>query len=153
MKTITIEVTGDPVAKGRPRVAVIKGRARMYTPAATRSWENDARQLARIEMGGDAPLEGPLKVTVDAVFAPPESWPAWRRKLLAEGEAVWCASAKDIDNICKAICDAMNRVVWLDDKQIVDLRASKTFGLRPMVRATVQPLTGWHGASKRGDVP
>lgn len=36
---VSFEIPGDPVAKARPRAAVVAGRARLYTPAKTRELE------------------------------------------------------------------------------------------------------------------
>lgn len=148
---ISIVVTGEPVAKGRPRAAVIGGKARMYTPGKTRSWENDARQLARIEMGPRAPLDGPLKLSVLAVFPVPSSWPKWKRALVESAETVHFDIRPDIDNVCKSASDALDGIVWLDDKQIVEIIGRKVYGIRPRVEIEVERCRGWHSDSKRGD--
>ena len=36
---LTFEIPGDPVAKARPRAAMVAGRARLYTPAKTEKYE------------------------------------------------------------------------------------------------------------------
>lgn len=151
MREITISVTGEPVAKGRGRVGMVNGRPRVYTPARTRNWENDARQLARIEMGGDAPFEGPLEVDVLAVFPLPESMPKWQRSIVERGEMLAHTIAPDGDNILKASSDACNGIVWLDDKQICTVTVRKQYGARPRVDIAVRQLDVWHSRSKRGE--
>lgn len=133
---IRVTVTGQPVAKGRPRMG--KG-GHVFTPAKTRSWENDARQCARIEMQGRPPLPGPLSVTVTAIFPVPATWPRWKR-LEAEMHHVGHVGKPDGDNVAKAAKDAMNGIAWLDDAQVVRLLVVKRYGAAPAVIIEVQSL-------------
>jgi Holliday junction resolvase RusA-like endonuclease len=44
----------------------------------------------------------------------------------------------DLDNLSKAILDACNGIVWVDDKQIIDLHLTKRTGQeKPGVTVTV----------------
>jgi len=146
---ITLIVTGEPVAKGRAQASVVRRRDGSFvtgsngravithrTPAKTRSWENDARQLARIEMGTRKPFSGPMQVEVVAVFVPSRSWPAWKQQAALDGMV--CHTGKpDADNLAKAAKDALNGVVWVDDAQVIDLRTRKVYGERAEVRIQV----------------
>jgi len=139
MNQIRIIVTSEPVAKGRPRVTTVNGRPRTYTPKKTASWENDCRQLARIEMGSRKPLQGPVRVEVIAVFTPPASWPAWKRDAALSG-ALLHTGKPDASNLAKAAEDALNGVVWGDDAQVVELVVRKSYGERAMVEILVKSL-------------
>ena len=46
----------------------------------------------------------------------------------------------DIDNLVKFYLDALNRIVWEDDKQIISLHASKTYSDSPKTVITIHPL-------------
>lgn len=135
---IRVTVTGQPVAKGRTRV-VTRGGQRPYTPAKTRAWEKLAENAARIEMGHREPLNGPLSVTVTAIFPVPATWPRWKR-LEAEVGHIGHVGKPDGDNVAKAAKDALNGVVWLDDAQVVRLLVHKTYGARPAVVIEVATL-------------
>ena len=45
----------------------------------------------------------------------------------------------DIDNLCKFFCDAANGIIFHDDKQIVDIRASKRYSMNPRTEIIVKP--------------
>jgi Holliday junction resolvase RusA-like endonuclease len=44
----------------------------------------------------------------------------------------------DADNTAKICCDALNKLAYLDDKQIVDLRIIKEWGERERVEIVVE---------------
>jgi len=114
------------VAKARARAAGFLRRdgtvgQHFYTPAKTANWEAYAAGIMLGARTANHPEAGPLKVTILAVFACPKN-AAKRRPLLGR---LWRVSRPDLDNVAKAVCDAGNAVLWLDDKQIVDLRVQK----------------------------
>jgi len=43
----------------------------------------------------------------------------------------------DIDNICKIICDSLNKIAYHDDSQIVDCQVRKFYSERPRVVVTI----------------
>lgn len=134
---IVIEVTGQPVAQGRPRAAAIGGRVRVYKPAKSRTWENDARQLARIKMEGQKPLEGCLSLDLTVMLLPPLGWPKWKREA-ALGWLIEPTGRPDLDNYLKSAKDALNGVVWLDDSQVTKVIAKKIYSEQPMMRILVE---------------
>jgi Holliday junction resolvase RusA-like endonuclease len=97
---VRFSVEGKPVPKARARV--INGRS--YTPASTRDWEGLVSWSAKLAMAGRPPLEGEIAVRLHF--------------LGAHGSA-------DLDNLVKSMLDAMNRVVYTDDKLITQITATK----------------------------
>lgn len=138
MNSVTIDITGHPVAKGRARFG--KNGA-VFTPAKTRKWEADARMVARQAMGARQPFTGPVAVIVEMCFPIPASWPKWKREAARNGE-VMHTTKPDADNVVKAAKDAMNGVVWLDDAQVFAVTITKGYGDTPrvLVRASESPL-------------
>ena len=113
--TIEFFVPGRPVPKGRPRVTK-SGFA--YTPKRTREWESVVAWHAKLARGFRPIIEGPVAV-----------------RLAFCGARV----TADIDNLAKAVLDAMNRVVYLDDRQVRDVRATREVGSRHGVAVSVHP--------------
>lgn len=138
MTTIRIDVTGQPVAKGRARMT---RTGVPFTPAKTRKWEADARMVARGVMSGRPPVTGPIRCRVTATFPIPVSWPRWKTNL-AEHGLISHTSKPDGDNVAKAAKDAMNGLVWLDDAQVIELVVAKRYGEIPAVTIEVEPLGG-----------
>lgn len=125
---VMMKIYGEPVAKGRPRFTR-QGRA--YTPAKTKGYEDEIKSIALGAMAGREPLETPVAAYVYITYAIPESYSKKRKADCLEGRER--PKKNDIDNVCKAILDACNGIVYLDDKQVCDLHATKRFGDVPMV--------------------
>ena len=51
---LTFEIPGDPVAKARPRAAMVAGRARLYTPAKTEKYEARVALFAQQAMANES---------------------------------------------------------------------------------------------------
>lgn len=132
---IIIELEGVPIGKGRPRSR--RGQARPYTPEATRSFEEALGFAGRAVMRARLPLEGPLAVTVHAYLPIPPSWSAIKRRWALDG-TIRPRTKPDTDNILKTI-DALNKIVWRDDAQVVDGHVHKFYAAEPRLRIEVHP--------------
>ncbi len=121
--TVAFTIPGKPFGKQRPKATAINGRARVYTPKETVSFEGKVAEIARPSF--PAPLEGPVKLRLVAMFAIPASWSKKKREA-ALGS--FHTQKPDADNIAKAIKDGLNRVAWVDDSQVADMRCVKRWG-------------------------
>lgn len=71
----------------------------------------------------------------------PKSWSKKRKQAIIDGGYEEFPHVRgDIDNIVKSITDACNAIVYLDDIQIVDLRASKRYGETDKVDVWINEL-------------
>lgn len=93
------------------------------------------KQYGADAMGGRPLLDGPLEMTVVAVWPWPKSLSAKKRAL---PWAQYKATTPDADNITKIIKDALNLVVFTDDARITDLHVHKRFGDLPGVSVEVR---------------
>lgn len=137
---IEFTIPGEPQGKGRARIGRVGGQARMFTPGKTVAYEGlvaFAGRQSMIAMGLGRPLEGPLRLFLECVHTIPASWSKKRRQ---EAINAPCQSKPDLDNIVKAIGDGGNGVIWVDDKQITQLAATKVYGERAEVRVTVESV-------------
>lgn len=132
-------VPGEPKGKGRPRAAKTPRGVRMYTPAATKTYEQAVKAAAEPAMAGRAPLTGPLELTLRVVMPVPASW-SRKRKAAALAGLELPAKKPDLDNILKAICDGLNGTAWTDDALVVDAIARKRYGAVPGVFVRVEQL-------------
>jgi Holliday junction resolvase RusA-like endonuclease len=132
---ILIRLAGEPKGKGRPRFVKQTGRA--FTPAATRSYEAALRFAAQEAMAGRAPLEGALRVEIRAGFPIPASWSKYKRESAALG-TIRPTVKPDADNLAKML-DALNEVVWRDDKQAVSVLIEKRYSVTPDLTISVGP--------------
>ena len=131
---IVIRLAGLPVAKGRGRVGAAGGKAGnrpvVFTPAKTRKYEADLLTMAILAMRGFPPLTGAVHVTIVAKFPIPPSWSKKKKALAAEQE-IPMATRPDIENVAKIALDAMNGVVYLDDRQVTALSVNKMYHEKP----------------------
>lgn len=127
-------IPGKPFAKQRPRFSTKTGAT--YTPKATVSFENTVRAIAAQTFV--EPVQGPVILTIDAYFQMPRSW---SRKKKDEHCGGWHTQQPDLDNIIKAIKDGLNRVAFIDDKQVSYVIARKSWtDLAPCTEVDVDRL-------------
>lgn len=140
MTPIVVTLMGEPQAKGRARIGrLANGRSVAFTPQKTRMYEAMLRHEAQVAMAGAAPIEGPVRLEVEARFGIPRSATKLFAALALAGE-MWPLKRPDLDNTVKAALDAFNTVVFRDDAQVVEIIARKTYSSQPCVIVTVAPL-------------
>ena len=136
---ITFTVPGQPVGKGRPRIGRVGQHARMFTPAKTVNYEGLVAHAAGMAMNGRPLLEGAVQVQMVIHCQVPASWSKKKQQQALAGE-VFPTTKPDIDNIEKAVYDAINGVVWKDDVQVVDVVKRKRYSASPGVIVTIKPV-------------
>lgn len=141
---VSFSLPGIPVGKGRARSRIARaatGRQFVthYTPKETRSYEGMVRQAAALAMGNRPPMECPVVLSVNAVFAIPPSMPKYKQALARAGEH-WPGVKPDLDNLVKAICDGIQKIIIRDDALICRMVLVKRYGLQPAVHVMVAPL-------------
>lgn len=133
---VVVEIPGPPRGKGRPRF--VRATGRTYTDAKTENYEGMLRQEAALVMRGRPPMDGPVWMTVEAVFPVPTSW-SLKKQAAALRRELRPTSRPDADNIMK-LSDGLNGIVFRDDAQVVEAKLVKVYGERPCVRISVGPL-------------
>jgi len=118
MNPLHIEIPGPPVPKQRPRSARRKdgsGNVYMFTPRKTVLYEKVVKQATMAAM---------LKWQVENR----RPWPAEKSRFSV---SVFLFMAdrrtRDLDNCVKSLTDAMNTVVFADDRQIDELYAVRDY--------------------------
>jgi crossover junction endodeoxyribonuclease RusA len=98
---LDIWIPGNPVPKGRPRAVQIRGYARILTPKKTRQAEKAIATLVRTHLG-----------------------PGWKPDADSDWEIHYtfhCSSRVrgDGDNLQKLVQDALQGVLFVDDRRVV----------------------------------
>ena len=112
--------------KGRPRFARQGTFVKTYTDAKTLTYEKSIQTCAKQAMGSTSPLIGAVAAYLHIGIPIPPSYSKTRQKACIEG-LERPTKKPDIDNIVKAVLDGMNGIVYLDDKQVVDLHLTKVY--------------------------
>lgn len=136
---VIFTVPGKPVGKGRPRAARRGKGITLYTPEKTATYESTIALVASQAMAGCPLITGPVGVVMRMTLPIPMSW-SKRKKAHALDGIVMPTTKPDMDNVVKAIFDAINGVVWNDDVQVVDLHVIKRYGVTPCVGVIVSPM-------------
>lgn len=133
-------VPGVAVGKGRPIVGRgAGGHVRLRTPKKTEAYEGTVAWYARCAMGSRPPIVGPCAVLLSVSVRVPASWSQVKQREALAG-ARWPTGKPDLDNTVKALFDAMNGIVWVDDAQACVISTHKRYMPEPGVLVQVVPL-------------
>ena len=126
-------IDGAAVPKQRPRIS---GR-RAYTPKRTKEYEERVLEAFRSSYSGFYPAFGkdtPVSVEIRIGQAIPKSWSKKKRAQAENGEIVPLSRNGDVDNIAKSILDALNGFAYEDDCQVVRLKITKSYSMKPYAK-------------------
>jgi Holliday junction resolvase RusA-like endonuclease len=115
MEHVYFEVLGDPVPKARARTVRKGGKTWSFTPKKVVSWEKLVK--AEAEKHFKKPLTGPIMVSMIFYL----NRPASRRV------DIWVPTTPDLDNLEKAVLDALNGVAYEDDRYVVAKNGQKKY--------------------------
>ena len=141
MKTQIISHQFDinPVPAARPRVS----RWSTYYPKKYTRFKKEMEALTG-ELD-TTPCENLVVVSLRFKIKIPQSW---SKKKRLERENTYCNNNSDIDNYIKAMLDSLNGVYFMDDRQVVEVFASKKYSNEPRILFTMMEMNN----DKRGDV-
>ena len=122
-------VAGTPKAQPRVKAFVRGGHAGVYTPDGAESW----KQAVRRETVANAPesaVAHPVRVSMDFFLSRPKAHYK-RDGSVKANSPVWHCKKPDLDNLIKAVVDAITDTqrVWMDDSQICQISATKSYAL------------------------
>ncbi len=125
MYEIELEVSGQPIGKGRPRFTKV---GHTYTPQKTKEYERRIHAAVWAEMAKhniDQTLR-PVAVEIIAFMDIPQSW-SKKKRLEAEYGAISPMTKPDVDNIAKIALDGLSGTIFADDKQVTSMKVKKTY--------------------------
>lgn len=138
---VTITLDGEPRGKGRHRSRIVKPNGKPpfihnYPDPDTERYEARLADEARLAMLGKPMLTEACSAVVEAFVAIPQSWSQKKQEAAAEGRLM-PTGKPDGDNYFKIAADALNKIVYADDAQIVMHQAVKTYSRTPGLRITI----------------
>lgn len=106
MRDFKFTLEGEPVPKGRPRCTTTKtGKIHVYTDDKTAQAELDLGWAFKNAYPGHEPLTCPISMLVMVVTDKDRS----------------DRTSADADNYAKTVMDALNGIVYVDDRQVIHL--------------------------------
>jgi len=120
---------GIPKAQPRVKAFVRGGHAGVYTPDGAETWKQEVRRQA-VANAPESVIAGVVRVELD-FFLPRPKAHLDRHGVPKPKSPVWHCKKPDLDNLIKAVTDAITdtQKVWLDDSQICEITATKTYGI------------------------
>jgi Holliday junction resolvase RusA-like endonuclease len=135
---VEITVLGKPVSWKRAQRNPMTGA--VYVDQASENYRAIIREAARAPMRGRPIFDGPVEVSVIAVFQIPRSWPKYRIAQAVAGCVPYTGSL-DLDNIIKALKDSLKGVVYQDDRLVSSYGAcAKIYGEKPRLEVRIAPI-------------
>jgi Holliday junction resolvase RusA-like endonuclease len=135
---VEITVLGRPVSWKRAQRNPMTGA--IYVDKDSENYRAIIREAARGPMRDRSPFDGPVELSVIAVFQIPRSWPKYRIAQATAG-CVPCTASIDLDNVIKALKDSLTGVVYRDDRLVASYGAcSKIYGYRPRLEVRIAPI-------------
>ena len=120
MTRLTLSIPGPARGKARPRV--VQGHA--YTPDPG-GWVQTVGYMALREWGRPC-WDGPVGMAIEVHRAMPAGWSQKKR---ARMDGVPCEATPDAVNVGASVCDALEHIVYPNDKQVASISCLKTWGV------------------------
>ncbi len=142
---ISFRVIGEPKGQPRPRAFAFAGRARIYDAGTAEGWKGLVAEAVRDRLP-ETPICGPCSMSIVFFMPRPKSHFRTGKNagVLKDNAPSWFTSKPDIDNLQKAVMDALTVVgVFTDDALVVDGKSTKVYASpneRPGAQVTIITL-------------
>jgi len=139
--SITLEIPGDPKAKTRPKVRVIRKKG-AFRGSSYNSSENIKNEewlgSVAIEYAPEEPHDWAVTVEATYFFRIPKSKPKWWQWMAYRG-FIRPITKPDLDNLNKLLWDALTRAgFWNDDSQVVAESSKKRYSNKPRTHIIIK---------------
>jgi Holliday junction resolvase RusA-like endonuclease len=132
--TIKFIVPGKPQGKARPRFA----NGHTYTPQSTVDYENLIKQSFLLSPDRPrTPLNCPVAISVDVFHQIPANASRGRTVALLKAYPM---VKPDLDNVIKAVLDALNGLAYIDDKQVIRIDAKRYYSVNARVDVQIEVI-------------
>lgn len=85
------------------------------------------------------PLSGPIRVGIAFYYPIPKSW-SKRDREEANDHGIMPVVKPDIDNCIKGVFDALNKIAWRDDNQVVEQSSFKRYSNAPSIVISIEEI-------------
>lgn len=138
MRKVRFEIPGEPTGKGRPRFSKFGGPR---SPEKTVLYENLIKTCYSAQCHDFMFEQGKqLDVRIIAYYTIPQSISKKRRQRMLD-KIERPLKKPDADNVVKVVLDALNKIAYYDDTQVVDLQIRRFYGENPRTIVTIEDIT------------
>lgn len=133
-KKMYFEVEGEVIGKGRPRFTK---QGRTYTPKKTLDYE---RAIKRSYLNKYTYLsKKSIRIKICAYLEVAKSHSKVKKQKMLDNE-LQCTKKPDVDNIVKVVLDALNKVAYQDDTQVVEVIAIKRWSNESRLKVIIEEI-------------
>ena len=137
---IKFTVPGEPEGKARPKFN--RKTKTAYTPNKTVNYENLIRaEYLRQCSGLRFADKEPLAMQIMAYYTIPASTSKVKQAAMEAGE-IRPTKKPDADNIIKVVADALNKLAYRDDADIVLVKLEKYYSRQPRIEVEIKTMEG-----------
>lgn len=139
---IEFDINGKVKAKQSVKFANIGGFMKKYTPGDIKEYANWVRLCFMSEYPAwniETFKDKQLKAEINVYMPIPKSFSKKKHEQALQG-LIRPTVKPDCDNIAKNINDALNGIVYPDDKQIVSLTINKFYSMTAYVNVTIDDM-------------
>lgn len=140
MGKLELELEIEPLAVQSARFYRAGKGIRSYQPEKITGWKKSVRTMAIYQLPANFKMftrDVPLRLDVELLFAPLKSMRNAELAGISAGKIVYKTSRGDLDNYSKALFDALNKIIWEDDSQIVDYHVVKRYSTTPGIKISL----------------
>lgn len=128
----SFRIDGIPIPKGRPRATARGAYTILYTPKATKEYEEHVAKTASKHIPKTGMILGPISISLVFYLKPPKKY--------AKKMGTPHVTRPDVDNLAKAILDGLEGILYKNDAQVTTLYTHKCYGDTPRVGVSVSEL-------------
>ena len=139
MTVYKFTILGEPKPKQSARFRAIKMGEKTFMKSYQKKevLENEANIAFDIksQLPPDfIPFDCPIGIKAIFYFPIPSNFSKKKMRELDEGKVFFKPTKPDLqDNLMKGLCDAMNKIVFIDDSRICEVRSRKVFSRKPRI--------------------
>ena len=110
-----------------------------YLDASVIKYRKAIRNMAIAQMRNQKAekIEGAVNMNIVYAFRRPQSLSKKERNEIDGGKTVPKTTKPDIDNLTKAILDALNGIVWKDDAQVTQINIQKIWSAKDQIEVEI----------------
>lgn len=138
---VSFEVDGPPISQGSLTAFLHSATGRVVMPQKARVKEYRARVAWAATQARARCTDGPVTLRVVATWARPKSHYRADGRTLTKSAPRHKTSAPDGDKVLRACCDALERVVYYRDSQVVLATVAKRWGRQDSTQIVVHYIT------------
>ena len=139
MKEIILKFNVKPMAKQSFRT---NRKGYKYLDASVVKYRKTLRTMAiaQIQEQKAEKLDGAISIEILYSFQRPQSLKKSERNEIDSGKSMPKTTKPDIDNLSKAILDALNGIAWNDDAQVSEIKAKKIWSKQDQIEVKIMQI-------------